>query len=440
MNKDNHDIVEAIASGFRRLESKLGTFGSRSRSRSRHRRPLSRSSRRSRRRRSPRRARRHRSSSSSSCHRSSYDLWYSRSPTLSPRRGKEESRGPSLISRSRLEARSPINRKRPETRENSLLSLNCSPIPDRLDNRKLDVQVSGGPSISQSRDPIIEGTLSDVIQAEVTGDDVINLGFGHILDLLGKDPEAGNPNKDFVLHDQVVPRWRHTILNGSPREEVQGLSSKHSPPSNLLELIPPPINPEVKVNLPKQILIKDNAQTDLQALIATSLSALGANFNILLDPLTDIPNETRKFLLANSVDSAKLSTHLFHKISINRRNAIFPLLHKNVREQCDKTPPNNFLFGSDRSEKIKSAKMLEAAGKDLRPPQTSNFPKPKVSSYRISDKKKGGDKIDGGRSTTQNQGNSSRPSRQPRQSATHKGRRSSNSRKNWSTHQKKYYH
>ncbi|KAF6210509.1 hypothetical protein GE061_013615 [Apolygus lucorum] len=309
-----------------------------------------------------------------------------------------------------------------------------------VDTRKLEVQVSGGPSISQSRDPIIEGTLSDVIQAEVTGDDVINLRFGPILDLLGKDPEAGNPNRDFVLHDQVVPRWRHTILNGSPREEVQGLSSKHSPPSNLLELIPPPINPEVKVNLPKQILIKDNAQTDLQALIATSLSALGANFNILLDPLTDIPNETRKFLLANSVDSAKLSTHLFHKISINRRNAIFPLLHKNVREQCDKTPPNNFLFGSDLSEKIKSAKMLEAAGKDLRPPQTSNFPKPKVSSYRISDKKKGGDKIDGGRSTTQNQGNSSRPSRQPRQSATHKGRRSSNSRKNWSTHQKKYYH
>ncbi|KAF6204853.1 hypothetical protein GE061_019016 [Apolygus lucorum] len=257
---------------------------------------------------------------------------------------------------------------------------------------------------------------------------------------VGKDPEAGNPNRDFVLHDQVVPRWRHTILNGSPREEVQGLSSKHSPPSNLLELIPPPINPEVKINLPKQILIKDNAQTDLQALIATSLSALGANFNILLDPLTDIPNETRKFLLANSVDSAKLSTHLFHKISINRRNAIFPLLHKNVREQCDKTPPNNFLFGSDLSEKIKSAKMLEAAGKDLRPPQTSNFPKPKVSSYRISDKKKGGDKIDGGRSTTQNQGNSSRPSRQPRQSATHKGRRSSSSRKNWSNHQKKYYH
>ncbi|KAF6204440.1 hypothetical protein GE061_002781 [Apolygus lucorum] len=59
--------------------------------------------------------------------------------------------------------------------------------------------------------PFLLGTLSDVIQAEVTGDDVINLGFGPILDLLGKDLEAGNPNRAFVLHDQVVPRWRHTI-------------------------------------------------------------------------------------------------------------------------------------------------------------------------------------------------------------------------------------
>uniref|UniRef100_A0A146KVP1 Uncharacterized protein n=1 Tax=Lygus hesperus TaxID=30085 RepID=A0A146KVP1_LYGHE len=416
MEKENPNVAEAIVEGLRRIEGKLDGIrdNSKSRSRSRLYRSFSRSPSRSRRRRSPRRARRDRSYSSS-YRRSSYDRRYTRSPTPSPRRKRRGIRRQVATYSSRSSS--------PYTRPTS-----PRPIPTRSDHDycaqdNMEVTDSAvGSKPTQGEDPTSE-TPPDVIHAEVTGDDVINLEFSPILELLGKDPEE-NPVRDFVLHEQVVPRWRHALLYGIPKEEVKNLLSKHTAPNNLSELIPPPVNPEVKVNLPKNILIKDLAQIELQTQLAGALNALGGNMNTLLDPKTEIPNDLRKSLMANNIDAAKFAANTFFKISINRRNTMYPYLHQNVREQCDKLPPTQLLFGLDLSEKIKSVKLLQAASRDLKPPTSNTFAKPKTTSFtQQSERKKGGERVE--RRGTYNQGNYSRPSRQqPRQTTTYKGQTS----------------
>lgn len=185
-----------------------------------------------------------------------------------------------------------------------------------------------------------------------------------VIKILGDDPGKAKAN-DFVLHDALAVRWRHTITNGLSKEELAGLLDKYKQPTNLLELTPPKLNPEILTILNKQNSLRDGSYVEIQNQLGKGLSALGKGINKMLNN-ADCSSKTRSEMLEYLYDSSKIFTNLFHRVSVIRKNLITPLLNNNIREQVGKSPPSDFLFGSDLAEKIKLAKTLESASKDLK--------------------------------------------------------------------------
>nr|CAI5849797.1 unnamed protein product [Callosobruchus analis] len=99
-------------------------------------------------------------------------------------------------------------------------------------------------------------------------------------------------------------------------------------------------------------------------------------------------------------------------------------MNKETKELLEKCPPSNLLFGPDLTEKVKTAKSIQAASKDLKAvPSTSGFNKPV--------QKKGGGRQSRGQSyntTPHNTLNRFRPIRPLRETGS-KGRISRDSHK-----------
>ncbi|BES97093.1 unnamed protein product [Nesidiocoris tenuis] len=230
-----------------------------------------------------------------------------------------------------------------------------------------------------------------------------------LIEIIGKDPEASGPDPK-PLNEAIVHRWRHTLGNGLAKDERVTLLDKIKTPPNLMELNPPILNEEVSNVISKSTKLKDYHLTNLQLLLGKSLSALSVPLEILLSKNNGISPENNKLLLEHVSSSAKLVAHSFHLISQTRRQGLFPSLNSSVKEILEKSPPSTHLFGSDLSDKIKSAKSIQNVSKDLKPASSSvNI----GSSYH---QVKGG----GGRRNPiaqpgPRQGNSYRPARRPRE-------------------------
>ncbi|VEN59032.1 unnamed protein product [Callosobruchus maculatus] len=204
-----------------------------------------------------------------------------------------------------------------------------------------------------------------------------------VLDILGSNPEKPK-DSGFELHSELLPRWRNTLIKGMSKDETKALLDKHEVPSNLSELNPPKLNPEIGPILKKSPIAKarDASQFEVQNQLGRGISALGKAITSLL-PIMDFPEENLKNdLLKNLCEAGKIFTNLFHRVSVSRNNCILPLLNDSMKEVADRAVPTEFLLGSDLTEKVKSIKNMETICKDLKGASTAYQPK--------SQKKEGG--------------------------------------------------
>lgn len=75
-----------------------------------------------------------------------------------------------------------------------------------------------------------------------------------VLEILGDNPEK-TPDTRFSLHAELVPRWRRNLLNGMQKDEANILFNKYEIPSNLSDLTPPKLNPEITTIMRKKIIL-----------------------------------------------------------------------------------------------------------------------------------------------------------------------------------------
>lgn len=319
-----------------------------------------------------RKHRRRRSRSNNSGHHGGY--------SRSQSRHRERSRGRSKIPYRRPHARS-NSRRRAGGRTPSDTASARSPSMDRsrspyrahpggrdprdtasVDNNDNIIRVGRSPCEAATRiehsAPDLSEPASNVLllQDEELSEDIRNI--------LGEDP--GKPSTQaYTLHQAISKRWGHILSHGLPKDERDKLTNATDQPYNIW-LVAPAINPELLTIVPPGYQTRDAAHSGYQTQLGSGIASLGKAINVLLDDDNDI---SRKNLLTDLNNTGRILSNLFNNISVTRRLLITPLLSKNMKEIAEKTVPDKLLFGPDLAEKIKTQKVLETTGKDLKAPQ-----------------------------------------------------------------------
>lgn len=205
-----------------------------------------------------------------------------------------------------------------------------------------------------------------------------------VLEILGEDPEKTSTNA-IALHDQLVVRWNSVLQNGLKRDDLVDILNKFTIPTNLSNLAPPKLNSEISAALQKHNLSIDSSQSEVQNQLGKGICALGKGITDILNNIDKVPADFKNNVLSNLLDSGRILTNLFHRISHTRKNLIIPHV-KNLKVVADKCIPSEYLFGADLMDKLKSLKTIETVSKDLK--ITAN--RPKVSLYKGQNRGGGG--------------------------------------------------
>ncbi|VEN44114.1 unnamed protein product [Callosobruchus maculatus] len=133
------------------------------------------------------------------------------------------------------------------------------------------------------------------------------------------------------------------------------------------------------------------------------MAALGKGMDVLFQ--SSLEGQMKETILKYLIDAGRCLASLSHNITHNRRKMLTPLLSKTVKEVADKTTPTKLLFGDNLRDNIRTAKLLENEGKELKATYSAT---PKKT-YLI--KKGGGAQTHTAGTSSSLQGNQNRPAR-----------------------------
>lgn len=125
---------------------------------------------------------------------------------------------------------------------------------------------------------------------------------------------------------------------------------------------PPKLNPEVKASLPDAVTSRDARLVSKQEKVTTCVAALGTILTKLLnrevvDSLT---------LFGTLSDVGRLLVDLQRDETLTRRALVLGNLNAGVKDILNATTVDEWLFGSQLDENIKTAKSLERSSKELK--------------------------------------------------------------------------
>lgn len=79
-------------------------------------------------------------------------------------------------------------------------------------------------------------------------------------------------------------------------------------------------------------------------------------------------------------DAGRLLSDIHHSETVSRRELVTMNLNKDWKDTLSESPMDEWLFGTDLEERLKTAKSLQATSKQLKPTRTplkkANFTKP----------------------------------------------------------------
>lgn len=180
-----------------------------------------------------------------------------------------------------------------------------------------------------------------------------------LLQVLGEDPSTlSNHGHDINKH--VAPRWQHILLNGLTKEVKAEMLKQYLIPANCSNLKAPKLNPEIKAALSEINLKKEVFSENKQNQLSGCLTALGKVLDVALS--SNLNQEIIKPLS----DAGRLLCDYHYRESQSRRYAILNSLNKDTRDAVKDTKIDEYLFGSDLAEHLKSAKAISKSGSEMR--------------------------------------------------------------------------
>lgn len=148
---------------------------------------------------------------------------------------------------------------------------------------------------------------------------------------------------------------------GLPKEEKTVLFKKYSAPENCPFINPPKLNLEIKASLQEPVSSRDTRLTEKQDRIIVCLAVLGTIVSELLKGKT----VDKLTLLERLSDIGRVLVDLQRDETLTRRALILPNLNASVKKALNATVADEWLFGKQLEENLKTAKTLERASKDL---------------------------------------------------------------------------
>ncbi|XP_046746403.1 uncharacterized protein LOC124411354 [Diprion similis] len=181
-----------------------------------------------------------------------------------------------------------------------------------------------------------------------------------VLNVLGPRLEP-DQKKAPSLHKDIVIRWMEIFKKGLSKEENKNLVEKYNIPENCGFIAAPVLNSEVIAAVQDNVKTRDKRITEKQERIASCMAAMGKAISITLKS----DRQEKLELLEILSDTGRLLAFLQREESEIRRSLILANLNSSVREILTCSTVDGFLFGANLEEKIKTAKTIERASKDL---------------------------------------------------------------------------
>ncbi|XP_041983908.1 uncharacterized protein LOC121736647 [Aricia agestis] len=211
------------------------------------------------------------------------------------------------------------------------------------------------------------------IDANITDTENLDLEQD-ILEILGEDPTSVKSFGD-NLHKDIAPRWKHILLNGLSKENRSELLKTYLVPENCTYLKAPKLNLEIKAALTEMNNKKDMYSQSKQNQLGSGLAALGKALNLVLSKTADVNG-----LIKPLSDAAKLFCDYYFKESQSRRFAAMNTLNKQTKDVIKNTKIDDFLFGCELAEQLKSSKAISKSGIEMRSQVTTARPAARISS------------------------------------------------------------
>lgn len=163
---------------------------------------------------------------------------------------------------------------------------------------------------------------------------------------------------------------RRSSKKGLSKEENKSLVEKYSIPENCGIITAPVLNSEVVAAIQANVKTRDKCIIEKQERVASCMAAVGKAISITLK--SDMQEKLE--LLEILSDTGRLLAFLQREESEIRRSLILANLNSSVREILTCSTVDGFLFGGNLEEKIKLAKTIERASKDLVQPEKPSKP------------------------------------------------------------------
>ncbi|XP_076549239.1 uncharacterized protein LOC143306884 [Osmia lignaria lignaria] len=166
-----------------------------------------------------------------------------------------------------------------------------------------------------------------------------------------------------AVHKDVALRWSEILRKGLPTEEVKKLVEKYPAPENCSFIVVPKLKAEVNAAIQENAIKRDKRIVEKQERIAACLAAVGKAIAITLK--IDDPKKVELFEKLS--DGGRLLASIHREESLARKGLILANLNSSFKATLSNTSIDEWLFGVDLDEKLKTAKNLEKASKELKP-------------------------------------------------------------------------
>ncbi|XP_031343693.1 uncharacterized protein LOC116171146 [Photinus pyralis] len=197
----------------------------------------------------------------------------------------------------------------------------------------------------------------------------------NILALLGETSSATNIGT--AIHPEVAVRWNRILKDGLSDDVRKGLLQKYPPLANVTNV--PKLNLEVRGALSEAAVQRDERLILKQQQISSCIAALGPLVSHFLEGI-----DTNNSLLETASDAGRLLADLFHSESMSRKILSSSGLNNKLRNTVLSGSNDEWLFGTDLGERIKSAKVLERSSAELKTKTPSAKPS---TSYNLNSKR-----------------------------------------------------
>lgn len=172
-----------------------------------------------------------------------------------------------------------------------------------------------------------------------------------------------------VIEQGLATRWDLICSEGIRKDDRQELLKKHPVPANCKGLKAPILNTKIKSakSMTAICLRKDGAKETAQKQLGALLTALGKAMTGLLENKTseELKDETLTLNFTHLSDAAKLGTDLHYYMSLSRRSAVAYHVNPVVLKAVENTKIDEFLFGKDLQERVKTAQSVDKASSSM---------------------------------------------------------------------------